>query len=170
MRRRRAGWRACSRCCTAQDYAAAGGRGIGHFAVPADAHDVKKPFTHEWSGPPPFETRQLPLASGKVRFVGEPVAMVVAESAALAREAAERVAVEYDALPAVVDVRDAIAPGAPLAARRGVAQSRDRPRDRRSRPRSRPRLPQAHLVVAHRFRSQRIVNAQMEPRAAIGLL
>src|SRR5689334_18702560 len=99
---------------TADDYAAAGGRGIRHYAVPADAHDVKKPSFHDWSGPPVFEMAQPVLAAERVRHVGEPVAMVVAETAALARDAAERVAVRYEVLPAVVDVRDAIAPGAPL--------------------------------------------------------
>ena len=153
---------------TAEDYAAAGGRGIGHFAVPADAHDVKKPFTHEWSGPPPFETAQLPLASGKVRFVGEPVAMVVAHSAALARAAAERVAVHYEALPAVTDVRDAIAPGAPLlhdeAPRNLALDISIGDADAVA-----AAFAQAHIVIEQRFRSQRIVNAQMEPRAALGL-
>src|SRR5262245_51190485 len=99
---------------TGKDYAAAGGRGIRHFAVPADAHDVKKPSFHDWRGAPAFEMAQPVLATDRVRHVGEPVAMVVAETATLAREAAERVAVRYEVLPAVVDVRDAIASGAPL--------------------------------------------------------
>src|SRR5215475_3471158 len=48
---------------TAADYAAAGGRGIRHFAVPADAHDVQKPSFHDWSGPPIFEMAQPVLAA-----------------------------------------------------------------------------------------------------------
>src|SRR5439155_1107558 len=56
---------------------------------------------------------QLPLAVGDVRFVGEAVAVVVAESVVAAREAAEAVAVEYEVLPAVTDVMDALAKGAP---------------------------------------------------------
>src|SRR5215471_20564821 len=95
---------------TAADYAAAGGRGIRHFAVPADAHDVKKPSFHDWSGPPPIEMAQPMLAADRARYVGEPVAMAVAESAALAREAAERVDVRYEPLPAVTDVHAALAP------------------------------------------------------------
>jgi carbon-monoxide dehydrogenase large subunit len=54
------------------------------------------------------------LASGKVRFVGEPVAMVVAETRAAAVDAAELVAVDYEPLPAVVDPEAAAAEGAPL--------------------------------------------------------
>src|ERR1700761_7852426 len=54
------------------------------------------------------------LAAGFVRHVGDPVAFVVATSAAAARDAAEAVLVDYDALPAVTDMQAAIKPGAPL--------------------------------------------------------
>jgi carbon-monoxide dehydrogenase large subunit len=53
------------------------------------------------------------LASGRVRFVGEPVAMVVADSAARAQDAAELIQIEYRDLPAVPLAEDALAPGAP---------------------------------------------------------
>ncbi len=55
----------------------------------------------------------FPLARGRVRHVGEPVAMVVAENAALAEQAAEAVIVDYDPLPAVTDAALALRPGAP---------------------------------------------------------
>lgn len=58
--------------------------------------------------------RDVPLlAEGKVRFVGERVAVVVAETRRAAEVAAELVAVEYDPLPAVLDPEAALAPGAP---------------------------------------------------------
>jgi aerobic carbon-monoxide dehydrogenase large subunit len=53
------------------------------------------------------------LAQGKVRFVGEPVAMVVAETALQAADAADAVLVEYDDLPAVVRAEQALDTGAP---------------------------------------------------------
>jgi carbon-monoxide dehydrogenase large subunit len=53
------------------------------------------------------------LAHERVRFVGEAVVAVVAESLRQARDAAEAVMVDYDELPMVVDVNDAIAAGAP---------------------------------------------------------
>ena len=56
---------------------------------------------------------QPPLATDRVRYVGEPVAFVVARSRYLAEDAAEAVRVEYTALPAVVDARRALAPDAP---------------------------------------------------------
>ena len=53
------------------------------------------------------------LADDRVMHVGEPVALVVATSAALAQDAAERVNVEYEELNPVIDAREAVASGAP---------------------------------------------------------
>jgi carbon-monoxide dehydrogenase large subunit len=54
------------------------------------------------------------LATDKVRYVGDPVAFVVAETAAEAKDAAEAVMVDIEALPAVTDSRAAAQPGAPV--------------------------------------------------------
>jgi len=54
------------------------------------------------------------LAVGTARFVGEPVAAVVAETLAQARDAAEAIEVSYELLPAVAGLAAALAPGAPL--------------------------------------------------------
>lgn len=70
--------------------------------------------------PPPvqrmvFNIRtQVPLVKDKARHVGEPIAVVVAESRYIAEDAAERVYVDYEPLPAVVNLEDALAPDAPL--------------------------------------------------------
>ncbi len=53
------------------------------------------------------------LADDRVMHVGQPIALVVATSAALAQDAAERVNVDYEELPAVTDASDAVAPAAP---------------------------------------------------------
>ena len=65
-------------------------------------------------GSPARTPIQPVLTTDKVRFVGDPVAMVVAETAKQARDAAETVALDIDPLPAVTEARDAVAPGAPL--------------------------------------------------------
>ncbi len=57
---------------------------------------------------------QYALAPDKVRYVGEPVAFVVADSRYLAEDAADLVEVEYEPLPPVVDLEAAAEPGAPL--------------------------------------------------------
>lgn len=54
------------------------------------------------------------LATDKVRFVGDPVACVIAESVLQAKDAAEAVSLDIEPLPAVVSARDAAKPGAPL--------------------------------------------------------
>jgi aerobic carbon-monoxide dehydrogenase large subunit len=63
-------------------------------------------------GRPPVTMRHYPMPADKVRFVGEPVAIVVAETIAEAKDAAERIEVAYEALPAVVRAADAVKPGA----------------------------------------------------------
>ncbi|MBW3660193.1 MAG: xanthine dehydrogenase family protein molybdopterin-binding subunit [Gemmatimonadetes bacterium] len=70
--------------------------------------------------PPPIERlefharTQVPLAKDKVRHVGEPIAVVIAESRYLAEDAAALVEVDVDPLPAVVDLEAGLEPGAPL--------------------------------------------------------
>ncbi len=54
------------------------------------------------------------LAVDKVRFKGEQIVAVIAETAAAAREAAAKVKIDYEVLPAVLDVEEALKPGAPL--------------------------------------------------------
>jgi carbon-monoxide dehydrogenase large subunit len=69
---------------------------------------------HGTDGQPMKEPPHPILAQGKVRHAGDPVAVVIAETLAQARDAAERVEVDYDVLPSVVDSVEALKPGAPL--------------------------------------------------------
>ncbi|WOH84774.1 xanthine dehydrogenase family protein molybdopterin-binding subunit [Bradyrhizobium sp. BEA-2-5] len=64
-------------------------------------------------GSPLLQTNRQPLAADKVRFVGDPVAFVVAETLAQARDAAEAVELDIEPLPAVTDPEEAAKPGAP---------------------------------------------------------
>ena len=65
-------------------------------------------------GTPARSAPRYALAVGRVRFVGEPVAAVVAQTLDQARLAAEAIDVSYDALPVAVHLDDATAPNAPL--------------------------------------------------------
>ncbi len=67
---------------------------------------------YPWFGPVIHD--QCPLAIGRVRYVGDVIAAVVAESEAVAEKAAELVQVECEELPAVLDAYHAMQPGAPL--------------------------------------------------------
>src|SRR5205085_2688794 len=68
----------------------------------------------ELSIPPGAHIKDYALAVGKVRFVGEPVAAVVASSRELARDASELVEVDYEPLDPLVDARRAQDDGAPI--------------------------------------------------------
>src|SRR5215211_9151567 len=65
-------------------------------------------------GSPLLQTNRTALMSDKVRFVGDPVAFVVAETVAQARDAAEAVELDIEPLPAVTNAAEAAKPGAPL--------------------------------------------------------
>ena len=67
-----------------------------------DAEETTRPFN------------QPILAQGKVRYVGEPVAVVVADDRYVAEDVLSLVEVEYDVLPAVVDAEKALVDGAPI--------------------------------------------------------
>jgi aerobic carbon-monoxide dehydrogenase large subunit len=64
-------------------------------------------------GSPLLQTHRMPLMTDKVRYVGDAVAFVVAETLAQARDAGEAVVVDIDALPAVTSAEQAAKPGAP---------------------------------------------------------
>src|SRR3974390_1279177 len=64
-------------------------------------------------GTPLLQTNRTALMTDKVRYVGDPVAFVVAETLAQAREGGEAVVVDIDPLPAVTDPEEAARPGAP---------------------------------------------------------
>jgi len=64
-------------------------------------------------GSPLLQTNRTALMTDKVRYVGDPVAFVIAETIAQARDAAEAVVLDIDPLPAVTDAEDAVKPGAP---------------------------------------------------------
>ena len=79
--------------------------------------DFSSPPDAQLRLPPDFKafvTAHAALPADRVRFVGEPVAVVIADSAAEAEEAAEHVAVDWDVRPAIVDARQAMTPGTPL--------------------------------------------------------
>lgn len=152
---------------TGADYRAAGYGGATQVPVPTDVIDHTKPAFVDTPAKTVLDEPYYPLCHDRVRFVGEPVAMVIAQTMLQARDAAEMVDVDYEVLPAVVDVLDAIAPGAPVLwdkAPDNIAMDNsfgDKPAVEKL-------IADAHLVVEHEFRSQRVANVQMELRSSIG--
>jgi carbon-monoxide dehydrogenase large subunit len=113
-----------------------------------------------------FVPERHSLARDRVTHLGEPVAMVVATSAALARDAAEQVVVDYEDLPAVVDTASAIGgpavhPECPdnvaLDHELGDAAATE------------AAFARAAHVVSIRLVNQRVVVNAMEPRACVGM-
>jgi aerobic carbon-monoxide dehydrogenase large subunit len=96
---------------TGNDAAKDGLQPIPHRPVPANPYEVP---LRSPDGSPFFVAPHPVLALGKTRYVGEPIALIIAETLWQALDAAERLAVEYDPLPAVVQSADALTPGAPL--------------------------------------------------------
>jgi aerobic carbon-monoxide dehydrogenase large subunit len=81
--------------------------GVRFVLTAADLNPGVHEQWHTAIGPRSPETPRPPLADGEARFVGDPVALVVAESRYLAEDAAERVEVDYEPLPAVIDYTEA---------------------------------------------------------------
>jgi carbon-monoxide dehydrogenase large subunit len=123
---------------------------------------------------------QSPMATSKVRFVGEPVAAVVARTADAAHQAVELIRVEYNPLPALLNPTEAMAPQAALVHEK-LGQYRHLPGFY---PQAGSNIfhhyklrkgdvcegfQQADLVVENRFQFPHIAHVQLEPHGAIAL-
>jgi carbon-monoxide dehydrogenase large subunit len=123
-------------------------------------------MAEDMGGPQGFRTKRPPLAIDRVRYVGERVAVVIAATEALARDAAELVAVDYQVLPAVVRIEDALRRGAvpiyegadnntSFTMRMGNADAVD------------VAFARAHHVTRLLLHNNRITAVTMEPRGCI---
>jgi carbon-monoxide dehydrogenase large subunit len=150
---------------TGHDALAAGLQPIPHRPVPTNPHEV--PLKSR-DGSAFFLAPHPPLPADRARFAGEAVAVVIAETPAAARDAAERVIVEWEPLPAVTASPDATAPGAPLVwddaasnvcvdSETGDAAAVD------------AAFARAAHVVRLETRINRVTGVPMEPRAAVAV-
>src|SRR5262249_10244463 len=149
---------------TGADLVADGLKAMSHRPVPTNPHEVplKRP-----DGLPVFVTQALPLPVDRARFVGEPVAMVVAETALAARDGAERVIVQWEALPAVVASTDATAAGA-VAVWDACASNVAVETEAGDAAAAAAAFARATHVVTLDTRINRVTGVPMEPRAAVG--
>jgi len=106
-----------------------------------------------------------PLAVGRVRYVGDPVAVILAESLYTAMDARDLVEVEYELLPAVVDPEAALEPGAPLLY--DEVSSNTAFLQESSWGNIRAAFENADRVVRLRVVNQRLAPSSLEPRACI---
>ncbi len=107
------------------------------------------------------------LTTDKVRFVGDPVAVIVAETAKQAKDAAEAVFVDIDGLQAVTDAAAAAAPGAPLV-HEGTVSNVILDFHHGDTAAVAEAFAKAAHVTRLKIRNSRVVVCPMEPRSAIG--
>jgi carbon-monoxide dehydrogenase large subunit len=106
-----------------------------------------------------------PLALGKVRYVGDPIAIILAESLSIAEDARDLVEVDYEPLAAVVDPEAALVPGAPLLYedfRSNIAfHTQSGKGDLQA------TFAQADHTITLRLVNQRLAPSSLEPRACL---
>jgi aerobic carbon-monoxide dehydrogenase large subunit len=121
------------------------------------------PVTEDINNPPHW-----PLAKDKARHVGDGVAVVVAESRALAKDAAELVEVDYEPLPAVVNVEAAMADGAPLVHDDfGTNHCYTWPLEGPEAGAVDKAFAEAAVTVKERYKQQRLIPNAIEPRGVL---
>ncbi|MBO0706440.1 MAG: xanthine dehydrogenase family protein molybdopterin-binding subunit, partial [Candidatus Dormibacteraeota bacterium] len=129
--------------------------------VIAGAMPVAPAFTPDHKTEPP----RTPMAKGEVTFQGEPVAVVIADQRYQAADAADLVRVEYEPLPAVHDLEEAIKPDSPK-----VHTDLEGPNIAWDIPYA-PDVPEvfesAEVVVKERILQQRLAPTPMEPRGVL---
>ena len=130
-----------------------------------DLADLVMPIVATSRIPNYYATPILPLARGKVRYVGEPVVGVIADSRYHAEDAIELVAIDYEPLPLVTDPEEAVRSGAPLLheeAGTNVLVSREFKRGDVD-----DAIASAPVRVQGRFRMRRKTAMAIEPRVCL---
>ncbi len=133
--------------------------GVNPFAVNPG---LKNAAGKDMSGPP-----YRALAAGEVRFVGEAVAAVIAQTRQQAQDAAEKVAVDYEELPAIVTIEQASAPNAPQLWA-DAPQNISAQMEFGDKAATDAAIARAKHVSRISFYNQRLVPVAMEPRGSIG--
>jgi aerobic carbon-monoxide dehydrogenase large subunit len=128
-----------------------------------------------WAGPLPMawpvtedinNPAHLPLATTEARYAGDGVAVVVAETRPLSKDAAELVQVDYEPLPAVVDVEAALAEGAPVV-HEEFGTNRCYTWSLAGGEEVDKLLAEAAVTVEERYRQQRLIPNPIEPRGVL---
>jgi aerobic carbon-monoxide dehydrogenase large subunit len=107
------------------------------------------------------------LAVDKVRYIGDPVAVVVAETEYQAQDALKAIQVDYQPIPVVIDAEEAIKDGAPQL-HSEVPNNLNAYIPYGDQAGTEEAIQKADIVITHRIRIPRTINSPIEPRAAIG--
>jgi aerobic carbon-monoxide dehydrogenase large subunit len=114
-----------------------------------------------------YQPPNPPLALGRVRFVGDGIAFVIADTVDQAKDAAEAIVVDYEILPAIIKTADALDDGVPLVwdecgDNECFYEQRGYPDETKA------AFAKADVVVERTFRITRTVTNTIEPRAYVG--
>src|SRR4029453_10951547 len=119
-------------------------------------------------GSPMFTSPHLGVSPERVRYIGDPVGLVIAETLAQAKDAAELVDVDYEPLPAVTGTADAVKPGAPPVWDEGP-DNISRVYGAGKKAAADAAMASAVRIVRRRFDITRVHAQYMEPRGALGV-
>jgi CO/xanthine dehydrogenase Mo-binding subunit len=121
----------------------------------------------------PADRTSLLLAREKVIFTGHPVALVVAETEAAAHDAVDQVMVDYDPLPAVVTIEDAIQENAPLVWENGVSNENNAPASNRRKGKAEVKgdvekgFAEADVIIERTFHSPVVHQSSLETHSML---
>src|SRR6516165_947369 len=132
------------------------------LAMPKAAMPRKKA-----DGSPMFAPQRPALIVDRARYVGDPVAMVIAETLAQAKDAAELVEVDYETLPSVTSTADAALPAAPRVWDENP-DNISHTYERGDKAKTEAAFAHAQRIVRRRYVVSRVQAQYMEPRGAIG--
>ncbi len=132
----------------------------------ADLREAWGPMPCAWAVTPDMKAPEhFPLAIDKVAYVGDAVAVVVARSNAEARDALDVVVVEYDPLPAVIDLEDALSDRVVIHEGLGTNKSYTWELHPQGQEAVDAAFASAAYTVSERYIQQRLIPMAMEPRA-----
>jgi carbon-monoxide dehydrogenase large subunit len=119
-------------------------------------------------GKPMFAPQRPALVTDRVRYVGDPVVMVVADTLAQAKDAAELVEIDYEALPSVTQTADTVKPGAP-AVWDECPDNISNNVERGKKADTEAAIASAARVIKRRYVISRVHAQYMEPRGTLGV-
>lgn len=119
-------------------------------------------------GKPMYAPQRPPLVTDRVRYVGDPVVMVIGNSIAEAKDAAELVNIDYEALPSVTLTEDTVKPGAPVVWD-DCPDNISNNVERGKKAETEAAIAGAARVIKRRYTITRVHAQYMEPRGTLGV-
>jgi aerobic carbon-monoxide dehydrogenase large subunit len=147
---------------------AAAAEGVRLVLTGSEVNREVRPLPVRWDTPGLRCREYPPMADERVRYAGQPIALIVADDPSLAEDAALQIKVEYESLQPVVDVEEAFVPGAPLLYEEWSSNETCEP-VRMGQGDIAAAFAQADCVIKARLYSHRYSGFPLEPRGCIAV-